>query len=189
MLEAWADLRAKVTLPVLGFCLVLLMGFVALVAIFSKVFGIAAGAGIMGATAALAFISARSESELEEELEADTQEMLREYALQENQRLEWLKWRFGREGEDVDENIEEDEDQSPRVPGSRPLPSRVGPLREALQARLEALRNQEALPGEELEEAEEASASEDKTLDLEQLVDKIEAPTCPNVVPKMHPSA
>ncbi|CAK9107848.1 unnamed protein product [Durusdinium trenchii] len=40
----------------------------------------------MGATAALAFISARSESELEEELEADTQEMLREYALQENQR-------------------------------------------------------------------------------------------------------
>lgn len=35
----------------------------------------------------------------------------------------------------------------------------------------------------------EASASEDKTLDLEQLVDKIEAPTCPNVVPKMHPSA
>eukprot|EP00913_Durusdinium_trenchii_P029554 g27704.t1 len=74
MLEAWADLRAKVTLPVLGFCLVLLMGFVALVAIFSKVFGIAAGAGIMGATAALAFISARSESELEEELEADTQD-------------------------------------------------------------------------------------------------------------------
>ncbi|CAK8989717.1 unnamed protein product, partial [Durusdinium trenchii] len=36
---------------------------------------------------------------------------------------------------------------------------------------------------------EMASASEDKTLDLEQLVDKIEAPTCPNVVPKMHPSA
>ena len=135
MPDGWAELRAKVTLPVFFFFLLLLTVFVALVAIFSKVFGMATGAGLMGATAALAFINARAEEDAEEMIEEETEEILYDHALQVSKRFDWMRWRFLGQKEEEEDNEDE---QSPRVAGS-PLPSEVNQLRDALQARLKAL--------------------------------------------------
>lgn len=69
-------------------------------------------------------------------------EILQNYVLQENKRYQWMRSRFLGKKEIEEEDEGSEDEQSPRVAGS-PLPSKVSELRQALQARLEALRTQD----------------------------------------------
>ncbi|CAJ1421907.1 unnamed protein product, partial [Effrenium voratum] len=103
-------------------------------------------AGIMGVTAALAWINVESEAQAEAAVEEEAQEILQDHVARERKRYEWLKARWQR-GQGNDETMEEEPSEpSPRVDG-RPLPSAVTELRAALKARLQALRSFEAGSG------------------------------------------
>lgn len=155
------------------FCASLIGVFAILIYIVSQVFGIAAGAGIMGATAALAVLNVEAEEEADDAIEAKSQEILASFSDRSRKRREWLlRRRARREGgeEDDEDSGTGSEPASPSSPtvlpeGSEPffddgspLPSDISDLRATLQARLKALRNLEDEAGSKQKSSAEAGA-------------------------------
>ncbi|CAE7528242.1 Ank1 [Symbiodinium sp. CCMP2592] len=162
--------REELTFMMVFFCASLIGVFAILIYIVSQVFGIAAGAGIMGATAALAVLNVEAEEEADDAIEAKSQEILASFSDRSRKRREWLlRRRARREGREEDEDSGTgSEPASPSSPtmlpeGSEPffddgspLPSDISDLRATLQARLKALRNLEDEAGSKQKSSAEA---------------------------------
>lgn len=152
------------------FCASLIGVFAILIYIVSQVFGMMAGAGIMGATAALAVLNVEAEEEADDAIEAKSQEILASFADRSRTRREWLRRRRARRegGEEDEDSGTGSEPASPSSPtvlpeGSEPffddgspLPSDISDLRATLQARLKALRNLEDEAGSRQKSSAEA---------------------------------
>ncbi|OLQ04939.1 Pentatricopeptide repeat-containing protein, chloroplastic [Symbiodinium microadriaticum] len=162
--------REELTFMMFFFCASLIGVFAILIYIVSQVFGMMAGAGIMGATAALAVLNVEAEEEADDAIEAKSQEILASFADRSRTRREWLRRRRARRegGEEDEDSGTGSEPASPSSPtvlpeGSEPffddgspLPSDISDLRATLQARLKALRNLEDEAGSRQKSSAEA---------------------------------